>query len=275
MSLSVVTPLWQDRPAIENLEVATNAERLGYPELWIGEMATFDAFAFATAVASRPGDMTINVGPLAVSIRTPVSMAMGIASVGELCGRNARLAIGTSSTVVVERWHGRSRSRPAKRLEEAAMVLNGLLDGEKVDFAGELTRCAGYRMRLDTAGADVTVAAFGPAAIRVAARHGSRMLLNMVTPKTLSRLKEALAAEARAAGRPEPPLAVWLACAVDPDEAAIAQIMRAKVGYIAAPVTSRRRVTERCSWRRGTRISSLSLGAERIRVRCSRRCRNR
>ena len=49
MKLSVVTPLWQDRPASENIEVATNADRLGFPELWIGEMATFDAFAFATA----------------------------------------------------------------------------------------------------------------------------------------------------------------------------------------------------------------------------------
>ena len=43
MQLSVVTPLWQDRPAAENLEVAKCADRLGFTELWIGEMATFDA----------------------------------------------------------------------------------------------------------------------------------------------------------------------------------------------------------------------------------------
>ena len=49
MKFSVVTPLWQDRPAAENMEIAVNADRLGYPELWIGEMATYDAFAFATA----------------------------------------------------------------------------------------------------------------------------------------------------------------------------------------------------------------------------------
>ena len=55
MKFSVVTPLWQDRPASENLDVAVNADRLGYPELWIGEMATYDAFAFATAVGGKIG----------------------------------------------------------------------------------------------------------------------------------------------------------------------------------------------------------------------------
>ena len=109
MTISVVTPLWQDRPAAENVEVARNAERLGFEQLWIGEMATYDAFAFATAVGSNPGSMGLNIGPLAVSVRTPMTMAMGAASVASLTGRPTRLAIGTSSTVVVEEWHGRAR----------------------------------------------------------------------------------------------------------------------------------------------------------------------
>ena len=40
MRLSVVTPLWQDRPPAENLAVAIAADELGYSELWIGEMAS-------------------------------------------------------------------------------------------------------------------------------------------------------------------------------------------------------------------------------------------
>ena len=75
MSLSVVTPLWQDRPAEENLEVALTADRLGFPELWVGEMATYDAFAFATAVGLRSRQIELTVGPLAVSVRTPMTMA--------------------------------------------------------------------------------------------------------------------------------------------------------------------------------------------------------
>jgi alkanesulfonate monooxygenase SsuD/methylene tetrahydromethanopterin reductase-like flavin-dependent oxidoreductase (luciferase family) len=40
---------------------------------------------------------------------------------------------------------------------------------------------------------------------------------------------------AKEAGRPTPKLAVWLASAVDPNEEAITQLLRAKLGYLAAP----------------------------------------
>ncbi len=235
MTISVVTPLWQDRPAMENVEIARNAERLGYTELWIGEMATFDAFAFATAIGSQPGEMAFNIGPLAVAVRSPMTIAMGAASVAALTGRKTRVAIGASSTVVVEEWHGRPRTHTAKHLDETATVLRGLLAGEKVRFEGELARCNGYHLRLDAPGAHVTVAAFGPAAVKVAARKSDRMLLNMVTVQSLARFRQQLDEAAAEAGRSAPKLAVWLACAVNPTTDAIDQILRAKVGYLAAP----------------------------------------
>jgi probable F420-dependent oxidoreductase len=235
MTISVVTPLWQDQPAMDNVRIAHNAERFGYPGLWIGEMATFDAFAFATAVGLGPGDMSLNIGPLAVAVRTPMTMAMGVASVAALTGRQTCLAIGSSSKVVVEEWHGRPRKRTAKHLEETAIALKGLLDGEKVKFEGELAKCNGYHLRTDAPGAHITVAAFGPAAVKVAARHSDRMLLNMVTPDSLARLRQQLEDAAKESGRPTPKLAVWLGCAVDPSDEAITQLLRSKVGYLAAP----------------------------------------
>lgn len=235
MSISVVTPLWQDQPASDNIDIALNAERHGFSDLWIGEMATFDAFAFATAVGRGEGNMALNIGPLAVDVRTAMTMAMGVASVAELTGRTVRLAIGSSSKVVVEEWHGRSRQRPAKHLEEAASILRGLLDGEKVKFRGELATCNGYHLRTDAPGAHITVAAFGPLAVKTAARQADRMLLNMVTTDSAARLKQQLEDEAKAAGRETPKLAAWLACAVDPLPEAIGQMLRSKVGYLSAP----------------------------------------
>jgi len=43
--LSVSLGLWQDRPAAEVVRTAQVADALGYGEIWIGEMATFDALA--------------------------------------------------------------------------------------------------------------------------------------------------------------------------------------------------------------------------------------
>lgn len=234
-NLSVVTPLWQDRPPSENIDVALTADKLGYPQLWVGEMATFDAFAFATAVGAQTRQISLTIGPLAVAVRTPMTMAMGVASVAALTGRKVRLAIGSSSTVVVEAWHGRPRVRSAKHLDEAAIVLRGLLDGEKVDYEGELVRSKGYRLRLDTPGADIAVAAFGPAAVRVAARRADYMLLNLVTSASVARLRKELEAAAAKAERPVPKLAVWLTAAIEPVEETVVQLLRAMVGYLAAP----------------------------------------
>ncbi|MEH6593615.1 MAG: LLM class F420-dependent oxidoreductase [Halioglobus sp.] len=235
MKLSVVTPLWQDRPAAENLEVAINADRLGFPELWIGEMATYDAFALATAIGLKTQQIALTLGPLAVSVRTPMTMAMGIASVADLTGRQTNLALGASSVVVVEEWHGRERRRTARHLAETAQITRGLLSGEKPVFDGELASCKGYRLRLDAPASSVTIAAFGPGAVRAAAKQGDRMLLNMVTPESLARLREQMVEAAEKAGRPAPALAVWLTCAVDGKREAIDQLLRAVVGYLAAP----------------------------------------
>ncbi len=235
MTISVVTPLWQDQPAGDNVDIALNAERHGFSDLWIGEMATYDAFAFATAVGVKPGNMALNIGPLAVDVRTPMTMAMGVASVAELTGRTTRLAIGSSSKVVVEEWHGRPRLRTAKHLSESASILRGLLDGEKVKFQGELATCNGYHLRTDAPGAHITVAAFGSLAIKAAALHADRMLLNIVSAQSAARLKQQLEDAAKKAGKNVPTVAAWVACAVDPSPEAINQMLRSKVAYLAAP----------------------------------------
>src|SRR5687767_7999895 len=86
--LSVVLGLWQHRDPLENVEVGTIADQLGYHELWIGEMATFDAFALATAIGLRTTSIALAIGPLAVAVRTPMTVAMGAASVAALVGRS-------------------------------------------------------------------------------------------------------------------------------------------------------------------------------------------
>ena len=233
--LSVVLGLWQDRDPLENLDVATNADRLGYRELWIGEMATFDAFALATAIGLRTDSIALTIGPLAVAVRTPMTVAMGAASVAALVGRPVGVALGTSSDVVVNEWHGRSRERSARVLAEHAQATRLLLDGGKADVFGDVVRTSGYRLRLPPVTGPLSIAAFGPGAIRAAAAAGDRLVLNMVTPAAAARLREQLADAAREVGRPCPRVAIWLATAVDPAPETIAQMARGKVAYLAAP----------------------------------------
>lgn len=230
--LSVALGLWQDRPPGEALATARAADELGYARLWIGEMATFDAFALGTAVSGR---IPLVLGPFAVAVRTPVQIAIGAASVAELTGRTVEVAIGSSSPVVVSGWHGREQRAPARALAESAAALRTLLDGGRAELDGEVVRTRGYRLRLPAPGGALTVAAFGPAAVRVAGRLADRMVLNLLTPETAARLVGDVRQAAAAAGRAAPRVAVWVTAAVDPDDAAIAQLRRAVVGYLAAP----------------------------------------
>jgi probable F420-dependent oxidoreductase len=218
---------WQDREPLEAVETARLADDLGYDELWIGEMATFDAFALATAIGLQTARIPLTIGPLAVAVRDAVTLAMGVTSVAALTGREVNLAVGTSSPVLVERWHGRSAAAGARRLRETAVALRPLLAGERAP--------SGYRLRLPAPPTSVTVAAFGPAAVRTAAETGDRMVVNLCSPEQVGMLRDELDAAATTSGRPRPPLAAWIPAAVDPDEAAMLQLRRALVSYLAAP----------------------------------------
>jgi probable F420-dependent oxidoreductase len=136
---------------------------------------------------------------------------------------------------VVEQWHGRRQERTALALAESATAVRALLDGGKADVRGEVISTRGFRLRTRAPGTPLTIAAFGRGAVKAAARHADRMVINLVTPKSASRLVQMLHDECRAAGRPAPPVAAWLAAVVDPGEGGLEQLRRGLVAYLPAP----------------------------------------
>ncbi|MTE15754.1 LLM class flavin-dependent oxidoreductase [Nocardia aurantiaca] len=295
--LSVSLPYWQNREPLDALRVAEAADRLGYHRLWIGEMATFDAFALATAIGRSPGRIPLCIGPLAIGVRSPATIAMGTATVAALTGRPVDIALGSSSTVVVRDWHGRRRHRTARHLEEATRIVRALLAGEKVEYDGLIERVRGFRLRLPALGptlarsvdgphtdaqigrpsvgsaharhgreqqsrpptapegaatvdeaenagpravaaprgGEVVVAAFGERALEVAARCADRVVLNLVTPAQVARCVAVIREFAAAAGRPAPPVSVWVTAAFEPDAGMLVTVRRGVVGYLRAP----------------------------------------
>ena len=232
---SVSLGLWQDRDPMEALATAAAAEDCGYADLWIGEMATFDAFALATLIGTRHPRLRLTVGPLAPAVRDPVGLAMGVASVHALTSRPVNLALGASSPTVVQRWHGRPYRRTSRTLREALDIVRPLLAGDKVRYQGELLSTDGFHLRLPAPGGSLTLAAFGAESIRTAGRLADRMVVNLCTPELVTQLRVSLEQAAAAAERPTPPLSVWVPAAVDPDEHARRQLARALVGYLGAP----------------------------------------
>ncbi len=232
---SVVLPYWLDRPAEEAVAIALAAERAGFVRLWIGEMATFDAFALATAIAIRAPRLALTVGPLAVGVRSPVAIALGVASVAVLGGVRVDVALGASSPAIVAGWHDRPWHALPGQMRESVAVLRRLLSAERVDFEGARVRTRGFRLQRPQPSTAITVAAFGPAMTRVAAGVADRVVLNLVTPEHVATVRAVVDAEASAAGRPRPALTVWIPVALDPGPAARHQLAAQLAVYLRPP----------------------------------------
>lgn len=233
MDISVVAASREDdRPPQEAVDVAALADQLGYGEVWLGEGPTWDAFALAAAIGQATDRIALTAGPVAVSVRDPVTIARGAASVEALTGRPVGVALGTSSVRVVEGVHGRSRARASAVLAETAGAVRALLDASWPEPPGEIVPTRGFRRRLPPASGPLTVAAFGDKAIAVAARHADRMLLDAVPPEQVAALRHKLDAAAAEAGRTPPRLAAWLPAAVDPRPETTAHVLRTLAGYL-------------------------------------------
>lgn len=233
--LEAALPFWLDRPDEEALEIAAEVGRAGLDALWIGEMATFDAISLATAVGHRSPDIPLKLGPLAIGVRSPAAIALGAASVASLTGCEITIALGASSPAIVEGWHGRDWGHPAAKMREYIMCLRAILGGEASDYEGRYVRSLGFRLRRPHPDMRIAVAAFGPAMLAVAARQADEVVLNLVTPEHVATVREAIDAHAAAAERTPPRLVVWLPAAVDPGQAALAQLAAQLAVYLAPP----------------------------------------
>jgi probable F420-dependent oxidoreductase len=233
--LGVALPFWLDRPDEEAVEIALAADQAGIDTVWVGEMATFDAFALATAIGLQTKRARLKVGPLAIGVRSPVAIALGVCSVAILTGRPVDLALGASSPAIVDGWHDRPWEAPAPRMAETVAALRSILAGDRTDLDGRHVRTHGFRLRRAQPDASISVAAFGPRMTRVAARQADEVVLNLVTVEQLARVRARIDSEARAAGREPPRLAVWVPVALNPGAYAQAQLSGQLAVYLRPP----------------------------------------
>lgn len=216
----MVTPFWLDRPPVEALDIAVAADEAGFGTLWIGEMATFDAFALATAAGLRTSSISLKIGPLAAGVRSPVALALGLSTVVATTGRRASLALGASSPRIVSEWHGRP-FEPVRAMKRTIRDTRAILNGNRV---------SGFRLQQPVPGTAISVAAFGPAMTRVAAEEGDEVVLNLVGTDHVAHVREVLGGFVH-----PPPVAVWIPAALDPGAETLRQLRSQLAVYLSPP----------------------------------------
>lgn len=229
----MVLPFWLDRPDQEAMEIALAASQNGFGALWIGEMATYDAFALATAIGLRAPQLRLKIGPLAVGVRGPVTLALGVSTVASLTGNPVDLALGASSPAIVSGWHNRHWTHHLTVMRETIECLRPMLDGARTNYTGRYVGSHGFRLRSPSPETRIALGAFGPGMIHLAAQHADEVVLNLASPARVAEVRSAI--DGAASGRPAPRLTVWVPVALNPDAAAHTQLAGQLGVYLAPP----------------------------------------
>jgi probable F420-dependent oxidoreductase len=233
--IEAALPFWLDRPDEEAVQIARAAGQAGLSGLWIGEMASFDAFALATAIGISTAGLRLKLGPLPIGVRTPVSVGLGASSVASLTGCEIDIALGVSSPVIVTGWHDREWPHGAERMRETIECLRPILRGERADYDGRYIRGHGFRLRHPLPHTRIGVGAFGPAMIRLAVELADEVVLNLSSPQRVAEVRQRIDDLAAEAGRRPPHLTVWVPAALRPGEASLRQAANQLAIYLAPP----------------------------------------
>jgi probable F420-dependent oxidoreductase len=223
----------------EHVELAREAEGLGYTDAWSYEADGLDCFASLAPVALATR-MRLGTAIANVFTRGPGTLAMSAASLADLAPGRFCLGIGAGSQPIVEAWNGGRFTLPATRVRETVHVLRAALAGERVVFRGKALSVDGFRLaRPPARPVPIFVAALRAGMLRVAGEVADGVILNWLAasdvPRVVSIVREAAAAAGRDPGAIE--ITARLLINVDPPgPESDAAVRRHVTAYLNVPV---------------------------------------
>jgi probable F420-dependent oxidoreductase len=164
-----------------HVEVAREAERLGYETAWVTEVQGPDAVTVMAAIAAATERLTICTGIVPVYVRDPFLMAMTFHSLQDLSGGRMVAGFGTSTPAIVTGWHGIPFERPIAKTRAYVDIVRKLLAGERVKAEGEFTiRGASLRNAVKTP-VPIYLAALNDRMLELAGEVADGVILNFPT----------------------------------------------------------------------------------------------
>ncbi|MCB5169113.1 LLM class F420-dependent oxidoreductase [Streptomyces bambusae] len=107
MRLGLALGYWGRGPQPAHLDLAAEAERLGYDSVWTAEAWGSDAFTTLTWIAAHTSRIRLGTAIAQMAARTPTATAMQALTLDHLSGGRMMLGLGLSGPQVVEGWYGR------------------------------------------------------------------------------------------------------------------------------------------------------------------------
>jgi F420-dependent oxidoreductase-like protein len=121
----------------ELVELAVEAERLGYDSAWAAEAWGTDVVSVLSWLGARTTTLKLGAGIMQIPARTPAMTGMTAATLDLLSGGRFLLGLGTSGPAVAEGWHGQEFGRPLARTREYVEIVRSVLRREALEHHGE------------------------------------------------------------------------------------------------------------------------------------------
>jgi len=122
---------------LELIELAQEAERLGYDSAWAAEAWGTDAVSVLAWLAAVTTKIKIGSAILQIPARTPANTAMTAVTLDLLSGGRFMLGLGTSGPQVVEGWHGEPWGKPLRKTREYVEIVRAVLRRDVLEHHGE------------------------------------------------------------------------------------------------------------------------------------------
>ena len=186
---------------LEHIEIAKEAEQLGYPDAWSYEVDGQDCFA-PLAVMALNSNMRLGTAIANVYTRGPATLAQCAASIADLAPGRFEFGIGSGSQPIVELWNNGKFSKPATRVKEMVQFLRPALAGERVVFEGETFSVNGFRLSMPPAQPPrIHVAALREGMLSVAGEVGDGAIINWLSAEDCKKSVAVVREAAARAGR--------------------------------------------------------------------------
>ena len=122
---------------LDLIQLAQEAERLGYGSAWAAEAWGTDAVTVLSWLAAVTTTIELGSAIMQIPARTPAMTAMTAATLDLMSGGRLILGLGTSGPQVVEGWHGQSWGKPLTRTREYVDIVRRVLRRDPLEFAGD------------------------------------------------------------------------------------------------------------------------------------------
>jgi F420-dependent oxidoreductase-like protein len=119
------------------IELAQEAERLGFDSAWAAEAWGTDAVTVLSWLAATTTRIKVGSAILQIPARTPANCAMTAMTLDQLSGGRFLLGLGTSGPQVVEGWHGEPWGKPLGKTREYVEIVRQALARQTLEHHGE------------------------------------------------------------------------------------------------------------------------------------------